>query len=220
MSQLLFLLSLAPSMADTPPTLPLSFTQNFSMSDGSLGVVHYDWGTRQQRVAHFANTATRQNQCYFWYNTTTSCTEYFTPNGDMFVHFPVDGSCCLESCAGGGCREAATPLPRPDFAAACAFRCVVENATHAVGRRVKWYSCPATFNYYVDAVTEVPVLFATADKAYVVIYDVASFEATPQPQQLFALPSSCSSDIKCNMSHPVLPTAAEEQGVRMLRWRW
>ena len=167
---LTWLCSLSPCTAHTvdppPPVLPPSFSQRFSMSDGSQGRVLYDDSTHQQRLEHVNNTPTRQNQCYFWYNTTADCTEYFTPGGDVYVWFPEDGSCCLESCA-SGCREPSTPLPAPDFASACAYRGVVTNATHSPGRRVKWYSCPATFEYFVDASTDVPVAFATADKAYV-----------------------------------------------------
>jgi hypothetical protein len=253
----LWLCALNPCTAHTvdppPPVLPPSFSQRFSMSDGSQGRVLYDDSTHQQRLEHVNNTPTRQNQCYFWYNTTADCTEYFTPGGDVYVWFPEDGSCCLEACA-SGCREPSTPLPAPDFASACAYRGVVTNATHSPGRHVKWYSCPATFEYFVDASTDVPVAFATADKAYVVgslativlsrlqlthplllfylfplalthsssstrfhlllyllqtryvvWYDTASFDPAPQPPQLFVLPTSCSSEVRCNMTHPVPP---------------
>ena len=195
-------LLLASDSVDPPvPVMPDEISQKFSLSDGSRGEVFYDYRHKQQRINHINNTATRQNQCFFWYNTTFDCTEYFTDKGEMWVDIPGEDLCCLESCS-QGCRENTTFTPRPDFADACDYK----GLATVQGRQTKWYSCPCTFDYYITPDRDIPVLFETADKNYVVSYDVDSFAPAAQPSDLFKLPSRCKAQSqKCSMKHPLPP---------------
>ena len=187
-----------------PPTLPLAFSQRFTMSDGSTGGVFYDYARRQQRIEHMQNTKSRLNQCYFWYNTTEPCTEYFTPDGEMWVDIPSEDFCCLESCASSACRENITYTPRPDFANTCDYN----GMTRVDNISCDFWSCPGTFSYYVDSISSVPVKFATADQKFVLHYDVSSFNASAQLGELFVLPRRCKQrGLKCAMRHPLPPEA-------------
>jgi len=187
----------------TPPSVPLEYAQRFSMSDGSTGLLNYDWPHRRQRVAHSNSTASRKSQCFFWYNTTEPCIEYFTSNSEQYVYFPNEGSCCLESCAdrcpswmnvsdGSCCREAAVGLPRPDSAAQCEYNSTVTWE----GMLVYWFHCPACLNYYFDEKMR-PRLFWANDHQYEVRFDIDSLRPGPQPADVFALPESCSPAVKC-----------------------
>jgi len=155
------------------------------MSDGSAGNIFYDWPNKRQRVEHFHNTAHRANQCFFWFNSTGPCTEFFTPSGEQFIYFPADGSCCLESCAqtcpaswnvsdGSCCREPPVGTPRPDSAAQCTFN----SSVTFEGKPADWYSCPACLNYYFSPPSEwasmAPLLFFADDHNYAVRFDVPS----------------------------------------------
>jgi hypothetical protein len=198
----------AVATAPVPPPVPQQYSQGFAMSDGSVGSISYDWPGRRQRVDHVGNTAHRTNQCWFWFNTTGPCTEYFTPDGEVFVHFPADGSCCLESCEqtcptswnvsdGSCCREPPTGLPRPDSAAQCAFNSTVTYQ----GRPAEWFHCPACLNYLFSPPSEwssmTPLLFFADDRNYEVRFDVPSLRPGPVPESTFALPPSCTRATKC-----------------------
>jgi len=105
----------------SPPPFPNTFSERFSMTEGSTGVLYYDYPNRVQRLDHYNNTASRLNQCYFWFNSTDPCIEYFISNGDQVVYFPTTNSCCVESCA-SGCREGSVPLPKPNWLEECTFQ--------------------------------------------------------------------------------------------------
>jgi hypothetical protein len=182
------------------PTLPNAFSQGFMMSDGSLGKVFYDYANRRQRLNHDHNTRSRLNQCYFWYNTTLPCVEYFTSTGEMWVDIPEEDFCCLESCA-DSCRENITFTPRPDFADSCTY----EGVTQIEQFSCDTYSCPGTFRYFIEVATGIPVKFATADKKFVLLYNVSSYDIASQPASLFDLPQRCKRKNKCKMGHPIPP---------------
>lgn len=197
------LLSIVPP--PVPPPVPLQYSQRFTMSDGSAGMLHYDYPGRQQRLDHFNNSSpVRQNQCYFWFNRTGPCTEFFTSDAEQYVYFPADDTCCLESCQevcpaswnasdGSCCREPALYLPRPSSVSACKYN------SSLVWRSmpVLWYQCPACLNYYFRQSDLQPVAFFDDDHNYAVFFDVPSQVVGPPPRQLFTLPASCSQKTKC-----------------------
>lgn len=191
------------SQHPTPPSVPNEYSQHFWLSDGSDGVLHYDWMHRRQRISHTNNTASRRNQCYFWFNETGPCVEYFTEANEQYVYFPDKDTCCLESCAdkcppwkkegdGSCCREASVGLPRPDSAAQCTYNSTVSWE----GQKVYWFSCPACLNYYFDIQLNAR-LFWTDNHLYAVRFDVPSLRPAPQPASLFTLPKACTPSVKC-----------------------
>ncbi len=197
-----------PNNPNPPPPLPAQYYQRFTMSDGSSGEIHYDYTNLRQRVSHFDNTAQRSNQCFFWFNTTTPCIEYFVDR-NMFVFFPEDGSCCLESCTeacdynkmnssdGSCCREPEITPPKPDSVSACAFNGTVPNNRTAAGV-VDWWHCPACLNYYyTTSDPQQAVSFFSDDHGYEVDFDIPSLSPGPQPDELFVLPAACTQDVKC-----------------------
>ena len=135
------------------PVMPLQYTQPFSMGDGSVGVIYYDYTRRTQRVDHWNNSAVRGNQCFFWYNSSEPCIGYMTPRAEQYAYFPSSGTCCLQSCAdvcppsmagsdGSCCREAAVMLPKPAAAGECVFR----RRVRLRGVEALWYRCPVCLN--------------------------------------------------------------------------
>lgn len=192
-----------------PPPVPLAYSQRFRMSDGSSGTLNYDYRHRRQRISHYNNTAHRTNQCFFWFGSTAPCVEYFV-GGRQYVHFPEDGSCCLESCDevcapgvnvsdGSCCRELGLGPPRPDAVSKCTFNGTV--AAHTTGDPVDWYQCPACLNYYFSPFSagrpQQMLSFWTENLLYEVDFDVASLRVEPQPGELFKLPAACQPDAKC-----------------------
>lgn len=195
------------SVAKQTPSLralfafPDAFYIRFAMTDGSQGDISYDWPHLRQRVRHWNNSRSRLDQCFFWYNTTDNCTEYFNSDGEMYVDIPAQDLCCVESCA-HGCREHTTYTPRPDFVSACNYTGRFLTPGYA-GHQYECdrYQCPSTFEYDVEVGTGLLIKFGTADKKYVVLFDPASFKPGPQPPDDMRMPARCSPRKICTMGH-------------------
>ena len=172
-----------------PPKLPYQFRQSFRMNNSkgtriSQGIVYYDWPSGQQKIIHSSNSS----QCHHWWGTYEPCTEYFTPTGKVWVHFPENNTCCLESCK-EGCREQSTWLPRPDY---------VESTNFTGYEFVDGYNCTRWNSTMVSWFTKdgIPVLFGNGKKTggiavYSIHYNVSSFEPGPQDPSIFYLPKEC-----------------------------
>lgn len=199
------ILSWPPGMPQPfPPPQPSQYTQRFSMTDGSTGVIYYDFPNRRQRIDHVNNTASHANQCFEWFNRTDDCVEYFVSD-EQYVYFPSDGSCCLESCAdvcpqkmrasdGSCCREAALGVPKPDSIVECR-----PNGTSELhGEVVDLFLCPACLDYYFSATPPQTALrFADRGHHYAVDFDPSSLRRGAPVDSLLELPASCSPHVKC-----------------------
>ena len=180
------------------------------MGDGSLGKIYYDYPNYTQRVDHWNNTASRHNQCFFWFGRSDPCVGYFVPvgMGEQYVYFPQTDECCLESCEdvcdpsimnvsdGTCCREAGVYLPKPTAASECRYvsRVVLD------GMDAFHFKCPVCLNYYFDAATMAPLRFSSDDENYVVNFapdSVKPLESAASFASLLELPAACTPDIKC-----------------------
>jgi hypothetical protein len=157
----------------------------------SEGTVYYDWPSKQQRIDHTANSS----QCHHWYGTYEPCTEHFTAAGEVYIFFPSNRTCCLESCT-KGCRESTTYLPRPDY---------VNFTTFAGYETVDGWNCSrwnSSMLSWFTVEAEVPVLFSNGPefggpKVYALHYNVASFRKVTSDPSVFALPPECKAESKC-----------------------
>jgi hypothetical protein len=214
-----------------PRTWPESFSQRFAQTDGSTGLLTYDWPTRTQRIDHFNNTASRLNQVRcaapatirsanafgkvllrVWHNprrvlrsllfsstqmAALDCSEFFTAEQEMFAYFPSSNTCCVESCAGGVCREAPVGLPKPNWVSMCDYqKPVVLNATSYKGTYL-WFQCPVCLNVFVDPVTLQTQLFLSDNLKYGVIFEERSLSVGHVNRTLLQLPAACQARVPC-----------------------